>query len=91
MNLLRQTCQVRLESDPDSPKCYHNCELCVVRSGKGKRPEGYVQPPLSELAKLRRQEETAAPTPEDSLSAALASTVAAEAAVPETVIRKLPG
>ena len=73
VNLLRQTCQVRLESDPDSPKCYHNCELCVVRSGKGKRPEGYVQPPLSELAKLRRQEETAAPTPEDSLSAALAA------------------
>ena len=73
VNLLRQTCQVRLESDPDSPKCYHNCELCVVRSGKGKRPEGYVQPPLSELAKLRRQEETDAPTPEDSLSAALAA------------------
>ena len=73
VNLLRQTCQVRLESDPDSPKCYHNCELCVVRSGKGKRPEGYVEPPLSELARLRRQEETAAPTPEDSLSAALAA------------------
>ena len=73
VNLLRQTCQVRLESDPDSPKCYHNCELCVVRSGKGKRPEGYVQPPLSELARLRRQEETDAPTPEDSLSAALAA------------------
>ena len=73
VNLLRQTCQVRLESDPDSPKCYHNCELCVVRSGKGKRPEGYVQPPLSELAKLRRQEEPAALTPEDSLAAALAA------------------
>ena len=27
INLLRQTAQVRLESDPESPKTYHNCEL----------------------------------------------------------------
>ena len=54
VNLLRQTVQVRLESAPETPKCYQNCEICVIRSGKGKRPEGYVQPPLEELAKLRR-------------------------------------
>ena len=54
VNLLRQTVQVRLESSPETPKCYHNSEVCVIRSGKGKRPEGYVQPPLEELAKLRR-------------------------------------
>ena len=45
INLLRQTAQVRLESDPDSPKCYHNCELCVVRSGKGSGPRGMWSPP----------------------------------------------
>ena len=55
VNLLRQTVQVRLESAPESPKTFHNCELCVIRSGKGKRPENYVEPPLEELAKLRRQ------------------------------------
>lgn len=73
VNLLRQTCQVRLESDPESPKTYHNCELCVIRSGKGKRPEGYVEPPLEELAKLRRQDDSAPPpvTEEDSLAAAI--------------------
>ena len=73
VNLLRQTCQVRLESDPDSPKTYHNCELCVIRSGKGKRPEGYVEPPLEELAKLRRQDDSAPPqmTEEASLAAAI--------------------
>ncbi len=73
VNLLRETVQVRLESAPETPKCYHNCELCVIRSGKGKRPEGYVEPPLSELAKLRRQtEEDSAPLNEESaLSAAL--------------------
>ncbi len=62
----------RLESDPDSPKTYHNCELCVVRSGKGKRPEGYVEPPLEELAKLRRKDAApAVPTEEASLAAAI--------------------
>ncbi len=61
VNLLRQTAQVRLESAPETPKCYQNCELCVIRSGKGKRPEGYVQPPLEELAKLRRPVEEAEP------------------------------
>ena len=74
VNLLRQTVQVRLESDPETPKCYHNCELCVIRNGKGKRPEGYVQPPLEELAKLRKpaqEEEPAAQPQEGSLAAAL--------------------
>ena len=71
VNLLRQTVQVRLESDPESPKTYHNCELCVVRSGKGKRPEGYVEPPLEELAKLRRKETPSPMTEEASLAAAI--------------------
>ena len=57
VNLLRQTAQVRLESAPESPKTYQNCELCVVRSGKGKRPEGYVEPSPEELAKLRKPAE----------------------------------
>lgn len=72
VNLLRQTVQVRLESAPETPKCYHNCELCVIRNGKGKRPEGYVEPPLEELAKLRRQgEEQVSVAEEEKLSAAL--------------------
>lgn len=73
VNLLRQTVQVRLESDSESPKTYHNSELCIIRSGKGKRPEGYVEPPLEELAKLRRQEDSVSPavTEEASLAAAI--------------------
>ena len=74
VNLLRQQVQVRLDSAPDTPKCYHNCEICVVRNGKGKRPEGYVEPPLEELAKLRRAPEPEAapePTSPNPLAAAL--------------------
>ena len=78
VNLLRQTVNVRLENSPETPKCYHNCELCVVRNGKGKRPEGYVEPPLEELAHLRRNpEESEAPVSEESALAA-----ALEAAFP---------
>ena len=74
VNLLRQQVQVRLDSAPDTPKCYHNCEICVVRNGKGKRPQGYVEPPLEELAKLRRAPEPEAapePTSSNPLAAAL--------------------
>jgi cell fate regulator YaaT (PSP1 superfamily) len=80
VNLLRQTVQVRLDSAPESPKCYHNCELCVIRNGKGKRPEGYVEPSREELAKLRRpEEERPVQREEDALAAAL------EAAFPQEI------
>ena len=44
---------VRLDDRTDGPRCYHNCEVCVLRNGKGsrdgiavpdKRPERYVEP-----------------------------------------------
>ena len=54
VNLLREQVKVRLDDAPETPKCYHNCEICVVRNGQGKRPEGYVAPPPEELAKLRK-------------------------------------
>ena len=59
VNLLRETVQVRLDNDPETARYYHNTELNVVRSGKGRRPDDYVEPPLEELAKLRK------PTEED--------------------------
>ena len=77
VNLLRQQVQVRLESDPETPKCYHNCEICVVRNGKGKRPEGYVQPPLEELAKLRKPVEEDIPEPTRAPASPLAAALEA--------------
>ena len=61
VNTLREKVRVRLDDAPDTLKTYHNSEVRVIRSGKGKRPEGYVQPPKEELAKLRRVSES----PED--------------------------
>ena len=79
VNLLREMVTVRLDDQPETPKCYQNCEIRVVRNGKGKRPEDYTPPPPEELAKLRH----ATPPPEteeDRLSAALANLTLAEEA-----------
>ena len=28
---------MRLDEKPEAPRCYHNCEVCVLRNGKGSR------------------------------------------------------
>ena len=54
VNFLRETVKVRLEEAPETPQTYIGEEIKVVRSGKGRRPEGYVAPPREELEKLRK-------------------------------------
>ena len=54
VNLLRETMKIRLEDSSEPPRVYHNCEVRIVRNGKGKRPEGYVAPPREELEQLRK-------------------------------------
>jgi len=54
VDYLRETVKVRLEDAPETPQTYLATELNVIRNGKGRRPEGYVAPPQSELEKLRK-------------------------------------
>ena len=57
VNVLKEQVKVRLEDATDQPpKPYLTSEIRVVRSGKGKRPEGYTAPPKAELEKLRTDE-----------------------------------
>ncbi|MGN0968773.1 MAG: stage 0 sporulation family protein [Oscillospiraceae bacterium] len=77
VNLLREQVKVSLEDSNDPPKCYSACEICVVRSGKGKRPEGYVAPPPEELAKLRKA------TPEEEITPRLGERSPLSAALEE--------
>ena len=53
VNLLKEQVKVRLEDSTEQPQSYRVSEIRVVRSGKGKRPEGYVAPAAAELEKLR--------------------------------------
>lgn len=73
VNTLREKVRVRLDSEPDTLRTYHNSEIRVIRSGKGKRPEGYVEPPKEELARLRKVSES----PEDQLRREQAALAAA--------------
>ena len=63
VNILKEKVTVRLDEQPESPQCYHACEICVLRSGKGsrdgivvpkERPERYVE--------AREEEEIYVPT-----------------------------
>ena len=44
VNLLRETVRVRLDNSPDTVESYSCEDLKIIRSGKGKRPEGYELP-----------------------------------------------
>ena len=37
LSLLKEPVHVRLDEKPEAPRCYHSCELCVLRNGKGSR------------------------------------------------------
>lgn len=78
VNLLKEQVTVRLDSQPDAPRCYHNCEVCVLRNGKGSR-DG-IQVPQERPARLvaeEKQEDFPAVvsdfhfTPPEAVSAAL--------------------
>ncbi len=59
VQLLREKVKVRLDSDPDNPQVYSNSEITVIRSGKGKRPEGYELPETPVKAERPRLRATA--------------------------------
>ena len=44
VQLLREKVKVRLDNDPENPRVYSSSDITVIRSGKGKRPEGYELP-----------------------------------------------
>ncbi len=59
VNLLKEQVKVRLDDHNDAPRTYHNCEVCVLRNGKGsrdgievpdERPARYVKPSEDDMA-----------------------------------------
>ena len=60
VDLLQEQVKVSLDSAPDPLKCYHNCEVCVLRNGKGTR-EGISVPeerPARYVEEKEPEEET---------------------------------
>ena len=56
-SLLKQTVKVRLDSDPSSVKTYCNCDICVLRSGKGKKTDPPIPDDLPPLPKKEVKKE----------------------------------
>ena len=62
VDLLRETVKVSLASAPEPLKCYHNCEICVLRNGKGSR-EGIEIPERPARYVEEHEEESFEPSP----------------------------
>ena len=61
VSLLKQTVKVRLDSDPSSVKCYHNCDICILRNGKAKKNDPPIPddiPPLPKPVEKQPEPET---------------------------------
>ena len=62
IDLLRETVKVSLDSAPEPLKSYHNCEVCVLRNGKGSR-EGIEIPERPARYVEEKEEEELFKTP----------------------------
>ena len=54
VNLLRQTVRVRMEDAPDQINCYKNCDICVLRNGKGKKTDPPIPKELAPISSRPR-------------------------------------
>ncbi len=61
VNLVRETLGVRLDDSPVSQKTYHNCEVRVLRNGKGSRDGIEIPDERPERYEKPREEEFPAP------------------------------
>ena len=65
VNLLKQSVKVRMEDSPETIGCYHNCDICVLRSGKAKKNDPPIPADLAPISgsgkrvKKEEKEETA--------------------------------
>ena len=62
VNVLKEKVTVRLDERPESPQCYHNCEICVLRNGKGSR-DGIEVPKERPARYVENRNEEVIPVP----------------------------
>lgn len=61
VDLLRETMKVSLDSAPEPLKRYHNCEVCVLRNGKGSRDGITIPERPARYVEEQEEEEFASP------------------------------
>jgi len=55
VNLLRQSVKVRMEDNPETIGCYHNCDICVLRNGKAKKSDPPIPADLAPISGSGKQ------------------------------------
>ncbi len=55
VNLMRQSVNVRMEKDPEEIRCYRNCDICVLRSGKGRPGDPPIPEDLAPISGRREE------------------------------------
>ncbi len=61
VNVLKEKVSVKLDDRNEAPRVYHNCEVCVLRNGKGSR-EGIEIPDRRPERYVEEQEELSVPS-----------------------------
>ena len=56
VNLMKQSVSVRMEKDDEEIRSYRNCEICVLRSGKGKKTDPPIPEDLAPISGRKDQE-----------------------------------
>lgn len=57
VNLLRQCVKVRMEDQPETVGCFHNCDICVLRNGKAKKNDPPIPADLAPISRKRQTDE----------------------------------
>ncbi len=55
VNLMRQSVNVRMEKDPEEIRCSRNCDICVLRSGKGRPGDPPIPEDLAPISGRREE------------------------------------
>lgn len=62
VSLLKQTVRVRLEKQPDTVVCHHNCDICVLRNGKAKKNDEPIPDDLAPISGGKPKKKPEEPT-----------------------------
>ena len=62
VSLLKQTVRVRLEKQPDTVVCHHNCDICVLRNGKAKKTDEPIPDDLAPISGGKPKKKQEEPT-----------------------------
>ena len=62
VSLLKQTVRVRLEKQPDTVVCHHNCDICVLRNGKAKKNDEPIPEDLAPISGGKPKKKQEEPT-----------------------------